>query len=363
MEQRLPLKTADAATTRLYSDPSGGSAGEVIEASPCWRRPGRVAFTINLQGGSPEGYSSAQPWHTSAIEADGSLRVDAMGRLEKILDRADDLGMAVILGLFYFGQDETVRDEAAVLKAVDNATGWVLTKGYRNVLIEVNNECNVRYDHPILRPDRVHELITRVKNISVRGHRLLTGTSYGGGTIPGEKVMATSDFILIHGNGVSEPKRIGEMVRKVRALPAYWPKPIVFNEDDHFKFNETENNFVAAVNEHASWGYFDFRMKGEGLDEGYQSPPVNWGLSSDLKRGFVQLLSIITGVAPEQTPISAGSLATPPAGADLLRPSGLSVVRLTYEGWTNAYLLGNGKVEAVIVPAVGRVMQFRFIGG
>ena len=35
--------------------------------------------------------------------------------------------------------------------------------GWRHVLVEVNNETNVRYDHAILKPDRVHELIARVK--------------------------------------------------------------------------------------------------------------------------------------------------------------------------------------------------------
>jgi hypothetical protein len=33
-----------------------------------------------------------------------------------------------------------------------------------------------------------------------------------------------------------------------------------------------------------------------------------------------------------------------------------------YHGWTGALVLSNGKVEAVVVPAVGRVMQFHFIG-
>ena len=47
---------------------------EFLAAMPEWRRHGLLAFTINLQGGSPEGYSKDQPWHNSAIEADGSLR-------------------------------------------------------------------------------------------------------------------------------------------------------------------------------------------------------------------------------------------------------------------------------------------------
>jgi hypothetical protein len=268
---------------------------EFIAAMPEWRRHGLLSFTINLQGGSPQGYSREQPWHNSAIEADGSLRADYMNRLERILNRADELGMVVIVGYFYFGQDERLKDEAAVVRAVDNASAWLLDHGYRNVLVEINNECNVRYDHAILKPERVDELIERVKDITRHGIRLLAGTSYGGGTIPGEKVVRVSDFILMHGNGVSEPARISEMVRRARALASYRGQPILFNEDDHFKFEQPANNFVAAVREHASWGYFDFRMAGESFDEGYQSVPVNWKISSDRKRGFFKLLSEITG--------------------------------------------------------------------
>src|SRR5262245_40188558 len=46
---------------------------EFIAAMPEWRRHGLLAFTLNLQGGSPEGYSKAQPWHNSAFAADGAL--------------------------------------------------------------------------------------------------------------------------------------------------------------------------------------------------------------------------------------------------------------------------------------------------
>ena len=184
-----------------------------------------------------------------------------------------------------------------MIRATDDATRWLLDHGWRNVLVEVNNECNVRYDHAILKPERVHELIERVKSAKVGDRRLLAGTSYGGGTIPGENVVRASDFLLIHGNGVSNPDRIAEMVRQTRAVPGYTTKPILFNEDDHFDFDKPRNNFIAAVSEHASWGCFDFRMKDEGFDEGYQSVPVNWGLSSARKKGFFRLLGEITGNA------------------------------------------------------------------
>jgi hypothetical protein len=286
----------------IYPDSGKWSAerntGEFIAAMPEWRRHGLLAFTLNLQGGSPQGYSSSQPWHNSAIERDGSLRADYLARLQRILDRADQLGMAVILGCFYFGQDERLENEAAVVRAVDNVTEWLLERGYRNVLVEINNECNVRYDHAILRPDRVHELILRVKEKEHLGKRLYVGTSYGGGTIPQENVVRVSDFLLLHGNGVSDPGRLAGMVRETRKVPGYFPKPILFNEDDHFNFDKPRNNFVAAVGEYASWGYFDFRMKGEGYDEGYQSVAVNWRITSARKRGFFRLLAEITGSRP-----------------------------------------------------------------
>jgi hypothetical protein len=271
---------------------------EFLEVMPEWRRHGLLAITVNLQGGSPQGYSKDQPWHNSAFTEIGELRPEYFARLKQILTKADELGMVVIVGYFYFGQDQRLKDEAAVIAATDSATLWLLKNDFRNVLIEVNNECNVKYDHDILRPDRVHELINRVRGLEHAGRRLLVSTSYGGGTIPHENVVRASDFLLLHGNGVKEPTRIAEMVRKTRAVPGYRPMPILFNEDDHFDFDQPANNFVAAVGEFAGWGYFDYRMKDEGFDEGYQSVPVNWGISSDRKRGFFQLLSRITAETP-----------------------------------------------------------------
>ena len=273
------------------------NTSEFVAAMPVWRRHGLLAFTINLQGGSPEGYSKGQPWHNSAFDGDGTLRADYRARLKRILDRADELGMVAIVGLFYFGQDQRLADEAAVVGATDQATRWLLDGGWRNVLVEVNNECNVHYDHPILGPKRVHELIQRVKRTEQGGRRLLVGTSYGGGTIPGAEVERVSDFLLLHGNGVKEPQRIGEMVRKAREV-AGRPLPVLFNEDDHFDFDRPTNNCVAAVAAGASWGYFDFRMKGEGFADGFQSVPVDWSIGSQRKRGFFRLLAEITGARP-----------------------------------------------------------------
>jgi hypothetical protein len=270
---------------------------EFVAAMHEWRQRGLLAFTLNLQGGSPEGYSKAQPWDNSAFEADGTLRSDYEARLERILDEADRLQMAVILGVFYFGQDQRLRDEAAVVRAVDSIVSWVLTRGYRNVLLEVDNECdNDDYDHAILKPPRVTELIERVRHTVVGGRRLLVSTSFLGARVPPGAVIRASDFVLLHGNGVADPDRIVAMVAATRATPGYTPKPIVFNEDDHYDFDKPWNNFTAATSAHASWGFFDFRRAGEGFDEGYQSVPVNWGISSVRKRGFFDQVASLSGL-------------------------------------------------------------------
>lgn len=85
------------------------------------------------------------------------------------------------------------------------------------------------------------------------------------------------------------------MVSAVRANPAYTPKPILFNEDDHYDFDQPDNNFVSALRAGASWGYFDYRMKGEGFADGFQSVPVDWTIDSPRKRAFFAKLREISG--------------------------------------------------------------------
>jgi hypothetical protein len=267
---------------------------EFVEAMPAWRDHGLLAFTINLQGGSPQGYSKEQPWHNSAIEADGSLRPDYLARLARILDRADELGMVAIVGYFYFGQDERLGSEGAVLRATREATAWLLDRGYTNVLVEVANECDNRaYQQTLISPPRIPVLIELVKSIVRDGRRLPVGTSFNGGVIPTPDVVASSDFVLLHGNGVAEPARIAAMVEATRALPTWRPKPILFNEDDHFDFDRPSNNLIAAVSRGASWGYFD--PGASDYEQGYQCPPVRWTINTPRKQAFFGLLKEMTG--------------------------------------------------------------------
>ena len=271
---------------------------EFLAALPTYRAQGLLAFTINLQGGNPEGYRRDQPWINSRFAPDGAFRPDYVHRAEQIIQEADRLGMVVILGLFYAAQEAHLDDETAVLRAVDNATDWLTAQGYTNVLVEIANECDIRGFHPIIQPSRVGELIRRVQERSAGkpslsatpSRRLLVSTSLTGNKVPGDELAAACDFILLHGNGVNGPNRIREMIAQTRALPSYRQQPIVFNEDDHYAFDQADNNLLAAFLAHASWGYYDYRMNQEPFACGFQSVPVDWRISSPRKQDFFRLL-------------------------------------------------------------------------
>ena len=293
-------------TVHLWRYPDTGkwdperNTNEFIAAMPEWRRHGLLSFTLGMQGGSPQGYSQEQPWRNSSFRPDGSLLPAYMRRLERILDRADELGMVCLLNPFYFGQDEHFESDDAIRRAVRESFQWVLEKGYTNVLVELVNECdNIKYQQSLLKKDRVPELIRFAKSIIRDGRRLLVSTSFNGRTIPSGNVVEVSDFVLLHGNGVNDPAYITAMVEKTRALREYRTTPVFFNEDDHFDFDKPVNNMMNAIRAYASWGFFDpgpGRESGKGnYQDGYQSVPVNWGINTQRKRDFFAAVKKVTG--------------------------------------------------------------------
>ena len=246
-----------------------------IAMIPTYASYGLDAVTISLQGGRPR-YGN-QDWINTAFRADGSLKSAYMDRAARVIEALDANGMVAILTLFYFGQDQRITSEAAVKTAVDRAVDWVLAQGFTNVVIEVANESDhSTYDHAILRPDRVHELIERVRTRS--GGRLLASVSMMGGQIAPQRVLDASDFHLPHGNGQST-SQVTNMVATLRSRSP--GKPIDFNED-----STNLANMKAALDAGAGWGYYD--------RTGYQTVPANWGINTTAKKAFFDLVRNVT---------------------------------------------------------------------
>lgn len=263
---------------------------EFIEALPDWKAHGVLGFTINLQGGMPIVKTErCQPWVNTAFRPDGSLKPEYLARVSKVLKAADTLGMVCIVGLYYFGQDERLDDEKAVINGVENAVSWLMETGLRNMMIEVNNECNVSaYQHEILQPRRVHELIIRAKNICQ--DRIPVSTSFCGGFVPPDEVLQAEDFVLEHRNGLT-PERIKHLVEEIRSRGPYRekPQPFIFNED-----GINIRNLDAAFDMYCSWGYYD--QGANNYQDGFQSPPVNWRINTEAKKRFFNRVAEITGM-------------------------------------------------------------------
>lgn len=279
------------------------NTAEFIAALPAYRAHGLLAVCVNIQGGSPQGYSWHQPWKICGFTPEGTLKPAWAARLAKVIEACDRNGMAVILGLFYGKQSATLKDEAAVKAAVTNTVDWLLEKGATNVLVEIGNEVDLEnvWAHSIIAAARSHELIELAQK---RGKgKLLVSTSLIGLDAPPAQTVAVADFLLPHGNRVHgpdgplqpSPHGIRLQMARWRASPAYRGQPIVYNEDDHFEFDKPDNHFVAAVESGASWGFFDYRRSRERFEDGFQSLPVDWTISSVRKRGFFGLLKEITG--------------------------------------------------------------------
>ena len=66
-----------------------------------------------------------------------------------------------------------------------------------------------------------------------------------------------------------------------------------YNAEWDYRFDEPENHMMAALAEYVSWGYFD--PGASNYADGYQCPPVNWGIGTERKRQFFKKLSAISG--------------------------------------------------------------------
>jgi hypothetical protein len=94
--------------------------------------------------------------------------------------------------------------------------------------------------------------------------------------------------------GFHDPSLIKRCIAATRGLPGYRPMPVLVNEDPNFDFSAPSNHLLASVDEYVSWGYYDQGQNN--YQDGFQSPPVNWSISSENKKQFFELVKKVTGV-------------------------------------------------------------------
>ena len=269
---------------------------ELVAMLPTYHADGLDAITVGLQGGRPVlDRSVKQTWNVTAFNADGSLKAAWMGRLDKVLTAAAQNQMVVVVNLFYMAQDQRVTSDAGVAQACTNITRWLTTTGphapYTNVMIDVANEVNntgtdatQRFDHANLTPSGVPALLDLIRSTS--GGTIPVGTSFLSKSTPTNKVIAHSDVVFLHGNGLSS-STLASHIATVKGTTAYQshPKPIMVNEDNSAGLT----NLDTAVARHTGWGFFE---AGSGTyTDGFQSIPANWRINDPVKRAFFDALA------------------------------------------------------------------------
>jgi hypothetical protein len=234
---------------------------QFIGRLPEYVAAGVRAFTLNLQGGSPN-YEGA---HNSAFDQDGSLRPGYLARVARVLDAADREGALIILGLFYQRQHareptrlpRALAGRAAIRAAVVNVVRWLGEHGSTNVLLEISNEyahagfANWQDGAWLQSPAGQIELIALARATEPG---LLVSTSGMGSAVMDAAIAAQADFILLHTNSTpldAYAARIADARRH--------GKPVVINEDDKVGPDGAEAA-RRAVEAGASWGLMHSRV-------------------------------------------------------------------------------------------------------
>jgi len=233
-----------------------------------------------------------------------------MARLRRVLDRAKALDMAPIVNYFYQNGIHRIQEEC-VGTAIDNATQWLLERGYDGLIIDLVNECGSEAYWPSLRLDAVHEMVYRVKdNVDLYNTRTRNERTFYVGTsllprwsvapriaeLPARYIQAV-DLLMPHGNGLST-EQIREAITAMRARIAQvarQPMPIVYNEDIQATPDDpdaTDNggdlaHFDVCLEMDVSWGNL--------IRSHQQVPCEDWVEGSEVQRAWFGKTSALAG--------------------------------------------------------------------
>jgi len=313
---------ANPKTRKLWTYPDTGvwdpqrNVDLFCEALPVWRDHGVLAVTLNWQGGGPLYIPGVyDQYSNNGFEPDGALKPDYTRRMAQALDRADELGMVVMLGFYYWVMLKQMNGPEAVYRGFDEGLRFLEERGDRHVLIELANEVDVVVNHTdygMFGWDRAHEIVERLR---ADHPGFLYSTSGGGITpegecMPSEQFIEAADYVLFHGNG-RRPDGLARSIEALKARKSYRanPKPLIINED-----SPAVANMEVCWPHRVSWGYYDQGWAGQGEDPyepyganpryvdgpletltGFQTPPTCWEINSPYKRAFFDRVAEITG--------------------------------------------------------------------
>jgi len=218
----------------------------LIKALPEWYSYGLRAFTVGLQGGMPVFTIENSTIDNNPFSEDGkNIDPAYLGRLERLIRAADEIGMVVIVSILYQGQSPRMKDGAAVRNSIRAVSRWLRDKSFTNIIIEIANEHtvgNFRNRPLISNPECMTTLMELAREAS---GGIPVGCS-GGGAEMIREVAEASDVVLVHGN-TSLRQRYSHFIKTVKSWTP--DKPIACNEDSPC-FTQLD----VAFDTQTSWG-------------------------------------------------------------------------------------------------------------
>jgi len=255
------------------------NTNDLAAALPEWYASGLRAFTVGFQGGGPC-FTIFGNLQNSPYSADGtSMDERYLTRMARIIEAADELGMVVIVSLFYGHQVKYLQDNEAVAAAVKTACNWLRDQQYTNVIIEIANERDID-------PYREKTILYQEWGVV---HLMEIARKESGGMPVGcsstdagfsEAIFRHSDVLLIHGNNLSRQKFYNWILRTKQCCQ---DKPILCNED-----SQALSNMQVALDEGISWGYYNNMTK--------QEPPAVWGITQGEDAFFAARMAEALGI-------------------------------------------------------------------
>ncbi len=258
----------------------------LIASLPEWYSYGMRAFTVGFQGGWPVGMTEVEDIDNNPFGSEGLALDEAYAaRMDRVITAADRLGMVVIVNILYWAQAKKMKSGRAIRNAVTVAARFLKEKGYTNILIDVANEydINLNKDHAIIQTaEGIASLIDLARKES---GGMLTASSGGGGTAD-RQVADASDFLLVHGNGLTRGQYY-DFLRRAKQLAK--GKPVLCNED-----SPCCTRVDVALETGTSWGYYNNYTK--------QIPPCFFGVTKGEDLFFARRMARAVGIPVVELP-------------------------------------------------------------
>lgn len=228
-----------------------------IDQMPAYRASGVLCWVVSLEGGNPINqaadpnidqtgfsYRTNADGATSVFLADGTgFKTGRIERVEALIEAAAEQGMIVCLALFYSRQAAWLATQADYRNAMETVTDWLITKGYKNVVIDLANEAGADLggnwtsnapDCNFLTDAGVAEEIAYFKSLW-DGQPWRPAIGCSSRSKPGQLTMDESDIHWFHGNVAGTPTSSNPANRDnwvQDMLNATTVGPVVCNEDE-----------------------------------------------------------------------------------------------------------------------------------